>query len=72
MENQTNATSAHEPNVINDDRDHPNQHQWHRCDDFRTTIYHISKQYTYDSCGVCDRITKFRWKSFWKRLSELL
>lgn len=43
----------------------------HDCGDFRTIIYTNTEHYTTDRCMICDRIIKFRWKSFWKRLTSI-
>lgn len=35
------------------------------------TIWTNTKHYTTERCVLCDTITKFRWKSFWKRVAGI-
>ena len=30
-----------------------------------------TERYTMDRCMICERIIKFRWKGFWKRLTSI-
>jgi len=46
-------------------------HAKHDCGDFRNIIYTNTEHYTTDRCMICDRIIKFRWKSFCKRLTSI-
>lgn len=46
-------------------------HAKHSCNDFRNVVYTNTEHYTLDSCMICDRIIKFRWKSWIKRLRSI-
>lgn len=46
-------------------------HPKHECNDVRNTIWTNTEHYTTERCMICDRIIKFRWKSFWKRLTSI-
>jgi hypothetical protein len=48
----------------------PEQYIPHDCFNWRTIHHHLSENYTYETCGYCDKIIGFRYKSFWKRLKE--
>ncbi len=43
----------------------------HDCNDFRNIIYTNTEHYTTERCMLCDTIVKFRWKSWWKRLTSI-
>ena len=46
-------------------------HPKHDCIDFRTTIYSVTSEYWLEKCGICDKVTKFQWRSKWKRIKSL-
>ena len=43
----------------------------HNCDDYRHTVYTNTEHYTLEKCMICETITKFRWKSWWKRFKSI-
>ena len=43
----------------------------HDCEDFRNVVSTNTRHYTMDKCMICERIIKFRWKSWWKRLTSI-
>ena len=43
----------------------------HDCKDFRNIVYTNTEHYTTERCMICDTIVKFRWKSWWKRLTSI-
>ena len=43
----------------------------HDCNDFRHIIYTNTKDYTMESCMICDTIVRFRWKSWIKRFKSI-
>ena len=46
----------------------PSTYAPHECYDYRSEIWHNHKEYNYISCGICGRITHFRWKKWLMRL----
>lgn len=42
----------------------------HKCTS--NVVYGNTSTYNVDTCMICDKIIKFRWKSFWKRITEIL
>lgn len=43
----------------------------HDCKDIRHTTFVNSKEYTAEYCSICTKFTKFRWKSFVKRIKSI-
>lgn len=43
----------------------------HDCEDLRNMVYTNTEHYTMDRCMICERIIKFRWKSWKKRLISI-
>lgn len=44
----------------------------HECKDYLSEVWHNQPDATYTSCGICNKITAFRYKSFWRRLKSVL
>jgi predicted deacetylase len=43
----------------------------HDCYAWNVQHYHSSPTYQMATCGVCNRVTGFRWRSWWMRLRSL-
>lgn len=43
----------------------------HDCEDHRNRVFSITEHYTLDRCHICDKIIKFRWKSWIKRIKSI-
>lgn len=54
------------------------KHPEHDCEDWVKNTWHNTEEYNMITCGICKKITKFRWKSnvrcladfFWDRISN--
>ena len=44
----------------------------HDCNDWTTATTEVSRKYVRTYCSYCGKTTGFRWKSFWKRLLNLI
>nr|WP_298660287.1 hypothetical protein [uncultured Flavobacterium sp.] len=57
---------------MNKQNDKANTYPKHDCSDIRNAVWTNTSTYTTERCIICDRIIKFKWKSFWKRLASLI
>jgi len=46
-------------------------HPPHDCNDFRTEVWQNTDSYNCTYCGICNKITKFRFKNTWKHIKML-
>lgn len=50
---------------------HTSTYAPHNCADATSLHWHNTRSYQYMACGTCGQILRFRFKSWWKRLSML-
>ena len=55
-----------------DKKEQPQTYIKHDCNNIRTIIHVNTEYYTLKKCMICNKIIKFRWKSWIKRLKSIL
>ncbi len=52
-------------------KDQPSTYPKHNCYEWTSEIWNNQPDASYITCGTCNRITHFRFKSIWKRIKFL-